>query len=208
MQGRVSTYVCSHDPILQAGVLSQLRMRAEIEVVDAGNLDGSQVGITVADVLDDKTIRILRALKNAGVSRTILVIIAIDASTVVKAAEVGVIGLLRRGEATPDVLVRTIQKAAAGDGVIPPDLLGRLLGQVGRLQRQALAPSDLTFTGLSDREVKVLRLIAEGLDTNEIARELSYSQRTIKNVLHDVITRLQLRNRSHAVAYAVREGLI
>jgi DNA-binding NarL/FixJ family response regulator len=208
MQGRVSAYVCSHDPILQAGVLSQLRKRTEIEVVDAGDLDGSQVGITVADVLDDKTIRILRALRNAGVSRTVLVIIAVDASTVVKAAEVGVIGLLRRGEATPDVLVRTIQKAAAGDGVIPPDLLGCLLEQVGRLRRQVLAQSDLTLTGLSDREVNVLRLIAEGLDTNEIALELSYSQRTIKNVLHDVTTRLQLRNRSQAVAYAVREGLI
>ena len=42
----------------------------------------------------------------------------------------------------------------------------------------------------------------------EIARELCYSQRTVKNILHDVTTRLQLRNRSHAVAYAVREGLI
>jgi DNA-binding NarL/FixJ family response regulator len=133
---------------------------------------------------------------------------AIDDSTVVGAAEVGVSGLLRRGEATPDVLVRTIQKVASGDGVIPSDLLGHLLGQVGRLQRQVLSPRGLTFTGLSDREIEVLRLIADGLDTNEIATQLSYSQRTVKNVLHDVTTRLQLRNRSHAVAYAVREGLI
>jgi DNA-binding CsgD family transcriptional regulator len=71
-----------------------------------------------------------------------------------------------------------------------------------------LSPRGLTFTGLTDREIKVLRLIAEGHDTSEIAQQLSYSQRTVKNVLHDVTTRLQLRNRSHAVAYAVREGLI
>jgi DNA-binding NarL/FixJ family response regulator len=66
----------------------------------------------------------------------------------------------------------------------------------------------LTFTGLSPREVDVLRLVADGLDTGEIADSLNYSERTVKNVLHELTTRLQLRNRSHAVAYAVREGLI
>jgi DNA-binding NarL/FixJ family response regulator len=208
MQRRVSTYVYADDPILQAGVISQLRMRAEIDVVESGDLNGVDVGIAVADVLDDETLRILRSLKKAGVSHTILVMSAIDDSTVVNAAEVGVSGVLRRGDATPDVLVRTIQKVAAGDGVIPSDLLGHLLGQVGRLQRQVLSPRGLSFSGLSDRETQVLRLIADGLDTNEIARQLCYSQRTVKNVLHDVTSRLQLRNRSHAVAYAVREGLI
>jgi DNA-binding CsgD family transcriptional regulator len=53
-----------------------------------------------------------------------------------------------------------------------------------------------------------LKLVASGHDTAEIAGRLCYSQRTVKNILHDVTTRLQLRNRSHAVAYAVREGLI
>jgi DNA-binding NarL/FixJ family response regulator len=208
MQRRVSVYVYADDPILQAGVISQLRMRPEIEVVESGDLSGVDVGIAVADALDDETLRILRSLEKAGVANTVLMMSATEEDTVVKAAEVGVSGLLRRSEATPDVLVRTIHKVAAGEGVIPSDLLGHLLGQVGRLQRQVLSPRGLTFTGLSDREVQVLRLIADGLDTNEIARELCYSQRTVKNVLHDVTTRLQLRNRSHAVAYAVREGLI
>ena len=76
------------------------------------------------------------------------------------------------------------------------------------MQRQILAPRGLRFSGLSEREIEVLRLVAEGLDTGEIARRLSFSERTIKSVLHDVTTRLQLRNRAHAVAYAVREGLI
>ena len=71
-----------------------------------------------------------------------------------------------------------------------------------------LAPRGLAFSGLSDREAEVLKLVASGHDTAEIAGRLSYSQRTVKNILHDVTTRLQLKNRSHAVAYAVREGLI
>ena len=61
---------------------------------------------------------------------------------------------------------------------------------------------------LTDREVDVLRLLSEGWDTAEIASKLAYSERTVKNVIHDITARLQLRNRSHAVAYAVRQGLI
>jgi DNA-binding NarL/FixJ family response regulator len=208
MQPRVATYVYADDPILEAGMVSQLRGRPEIDIVEATELSRAQVGVAAADALDDETLRILRALKRAGIAHTLLIMRAIDDAAVVSAAEVGVSGLLRRSEATPEALVRTIQKVAAGDGVIPSDLLGHLLGQVGRLQRQVLSPRGLTFSGLSDREIEVLRLIAEGHDTNEIARQLCYSQRTVKNVLHDVTTRLQLRNRSHAVAYAVREGLI
>jgi DNA-binding NarL/FixJ family response regulator len=91
---------------------------------------------------------------------------------------------------------------------VPPDLLGRLLDQVGTLQRGVLGPRGLTFNGLATREIEVLRLVADGCDTSEIADRLAYSERTVKNVLHDVTTRLQLRNRSHAVAYALRQGLI
>ena len=54
----------------------------------------------------------------------------------------------------------------------------------------------------------MLRLLAEGRDTREIADELAYSERTIKNVIRDITRRLGLRNRSHAVAYALRQGLI
>ncbi len=147
-------------------------------------------------------------MRKDGQPRLMLVATTIDDAALVAAAEAGVAGLLRRCDASPDLLVRTIVKVAAGEGEVPPDLLGRLLEQVGRLQRQVLAPRGLTFTGLTPRETEVLRLVADGHDTSEIAAAVCYSERTVKNVLHDLTTRLQLRNRSHAVAYAVREGLI
>ena len=86
--------------------------------------------------------------------------------------------------------------------------LGRLLEQMGRLQRQVLNPRGLTLLGLTAREIEVLRLVADGFENREIADKLSYSERTVKNVLHDITTRLQLRNRAHAVAYALRHGLL
>ena len=63
-------------------------------------------------------------------------------------------------------------------------------------------------TTLAERERCVLQLFADGLTTREVARQMCYSERTIKNVLQDLTIRLNVRNRTHAVAYAVREGLI
>jgi len=202
----VATYVHARDPISQAGVVAQLRMRPEIRVVETA--PQSAVAVMIADTVDEATTRELRAMRKDGQPRLMLVATTVDDAALVAAAEAGVAGLLRRCDASADMLVRTIVKVASGEGEVPPDLLGRLLEQVGRLQRQVLAPRGLTFTGLTPRETEVLRLVAEGLDTGEIALRMCYSERTVKNVLHDLTTRLQLRNRTHAVAYAVREGLI
>jgi DNA-binding NarL/FixJ family response regulator len=83
-----------------------------------------------------------------------------------------------------------------------------LLDYVNNLQASVLSPRGLSLTGLSDRELDVLRLVAEGLETSEIAERLCYSERTVKGVVHEITTRLRLKNRAHAVAYAVRHGLI
>lgn len=208
MQRRIATYVYSNDPVLQAGVASQLAMRPEITIVGDGAVDTAEVAVVVADVLDAAVGRNLRALQRNGIPRTMLVLGTIDDATVVAAAEAGVSGLVRRCDATADALIGHIVRVATGGGVIPADLVGNLLNQVGRLQRQVLNPRGLHFSGLSVREIDVLRLISEGYDTAAVARQLSYSERTVKNVLHEITTRLQLRNRSHAVAYALREGLI
>ena len=61
---------------------------------------------------------------------------------------------------------------------------------------------------LTEREHAVLSLVAEGVPSREIAGRLAYSERTIKNVLHDAVTKLGARSRSHAVAVAVRERII
>ena len=208
MGQRISVYVYANDPILQAGVGSQLRGRPEVAVVDQSELDEADVAVVVTDLVDETVLRILRAIQRGSAPRTVLIAATLDESTVIAAAEAGVSGLLRRSEVTAERLLEVVGKVAAGEAAVPADLLARLLDQVGRLQRQVLSPRGLRFSGLSEREIEVLRLLADGLDTGEIARKLSYSERTIKAVLHDVTARFQLRSRAHAVAYAVREGLI
>lgn len=204
---RLPVYICTDDPILRAGLTSQLDPRPEVRVIDAPHAEHAYVALVIADRVAEATLRVLRSLYREG-ARLVLVVAEVDDGDLVAAVEAGVVGVIRRTEASPERLVSVLRSAALGEGAIPPDLLGRLLSQVGQLQRQVLSPRGLSLGGLADREIQVLRLVAEGLDTAEIATKLSYSQRTIKNILHDITSRLQLRNRSHAVAYAVRAGLI
>jgi DNA-binding NarL/FixJ family response regulator len=198
------------DPISAAGVASQLRPRPELQVVDgeAADLTPVVVVVVVVDAVDEAAVQLLRNVQYTSPARVVLVATRIDDQQLVSAAECGVAGIVRRAEATPERLVQVISAAAKGEGTVPGDLLGRLLEQVGRLQRQVLSLHGINFNGLAEREIEVLRLLADGHDTAEIALKLSYSERTIKNVLRNLIARLQVRNRTQAVAYAIRQGLI
>ncbi|MEU9566983.1 response regulator transcription factor [Streptomyces sp. NPDC048161] len=210
---RVSIAVQADEPVSLAGITDLLRRRSEVSVLCDAHPDEAHalvpgVMVVVADAVDETTLNRLRRIQHTSTSRTVLVTTDIDEQKLVSAAECGVAGVVRRSEATPERLVQVIGTVARGEGHLPSDLLGRLLEEVGRLQGQVLGPRGLHFTGLAAREVDVLRLVAQGYDTVDIATRLAYSERTIKNVLHSVMTRLQLRNRSHAVAYAMRQGLI
>jgi DNA-binding NarL/FixJ family response regulator len=205
---RIPVYLHASDPISYMGIAGQLRPRPEVRVVGVDEAASAEVAVVVTDAVSEETLRTLRSLRCGPVPQVVVVATQLNDADLLAVVELGVAGLVRRGEATPERLVSVIASAAAGEGAVPPDLLGRLLVQVGRVQRQVLGPRGLTFTGLAEREIEVLRLVADGFDTAEIASKLSYSQRTVKNVLHDVTSRLHLRNRSHAVAYALRHGLI
>jgi DNA-binding NarL/FixJ family response regulator len=206
MPGPIEVFVYADDPISQIGVASQLGSQPEIAVIE--NVDDAAVAVLVADEVDDHLLGVATAIQRDGCPKVVMVVTRLDEGALLRAVEAGVSAVLRRHEAQPERLVEAIRAAATGGGSVPADLLGRLLGRVGHLQRAVLAPRGLMLSGLTAREADVLRIIADGCDTAEIADRLCYSERTVKNVLHDVTSRLGLRNRSHAVAYAVREGLI
>jgi DNA-binding NarL/FixJ family response regulator len=196
------------DPVSEAGVASQLRVQHDLEVLSSDSPARPDVVVLVADRVDEPTAAGIRATRDSGGPRVVLVVGSVDGVEVLAAVEAGVTAIVRRCEATPDRLSTAIRAAATGDGHLPPDLLGRLLQQVGDAQRKATAPTGLTFGGLTQRELTVLRLIADGYSTSEIATRMAYSERTIKNSIHDLVSRFHLRNRTHAVAFAVRQGLI
>lgn len=205
---RTHVLVRATDPILQNGVCMALRTRPEVWLVDEQADTAVTVAVVAADRFDERTAHLLRTVQGRGFTKIVLIAGEMAEAEILTAVESGVCAVARRSEATPDVLVRLVKAAAAGEGALPPDLLGRLLNRVSRLQRHVLEPRGLKLAGITTRESEVLRLVASGLSTQEIAEHLCYSQRTVKSILHDVTNRFQLKNRAHAVAYALREGLI
>jgi DNA-binding NarL/FixJ family response regulator len=124
---------------------------------------------------------------------------------VVAMVDAGALGVMSKEALTPATLEANVRAAVQGTGVLPGELIGQLVGAPAGGDGPAReAPAG----ALSTREKQVLRLIAEGHGTREVAMALCYSERTIKNVLHDVATKLGARSRSHAVAHALRAGLI
>jgi DNA-binding NarL/FixJ family response regulator len=115
------------------------------------------------------------------------------------AVEAGLSGVLARDDLMPESLVACLRGVLHGSDVLPSGLLARLV-ETGGMARQSAA--------LTRREFQVLRFLAEGSGTREIAVRLAYSERTVKTVVHDLMVRMGCRTRAQAVAVAARRGLI
>jgi len=120
------------------------------------------------------------------------------------AVDAGLAGFLIRSELTPDRLLACLHSVAAGNGSMPSGLLARVMAGLASGARRGGASTGT----LAPRELDVLRLLAEGGDTREIAGTLLYSERTVKNIVHDVLAKMQCRTRAQAVALATRRGVI
>ncbi|WP_434092449.1 helix-turn-helix transcriptional regulator [Streptomyces flaveolus] len=206
VDGRVPVAVSAPDPISREGAISQLRRHPEVDLREESG--PGAVALLIEDALDETALTRLRRIVRSEGARAVLVVGAIRETELLDVVECGVGAIVWRHEATAHRLVQAVLAASRGDGDLPADLIGRLISQVGTLHRGAAGRPGAPSLGLAPREVDVLRLVADGLDTGEIAGKLSYSERTVKNVMHGLTTRLHLRNRAHAVAYALREGYI
>jgi DNA-binding NarL/FixJ family response regulator len=127
---------------------------------------------------------------------------------VLRAISSGLVCLLRRHEVGFDRIVRAVVAARTGRAEFPDTTQRLLVDQLRTLERDVLAPLDMTVSGLAVREVEVLRLLSDGLDTSDVAAKLNYSERTVKNIVHGILSRFNLRNRTHAVAFALRCGAL
>ena len=167
------------------------------------------LAIIDAHLADGDGLRVINALREASPeTRAVVCAATPDTLELYRAIEAGAVAYLLKAEMRVETLAASLRAVALGDGLIPPSMLGELVEHIGRMSREVWTPRGMGLTGLSPREVEILRLAAEGDDTREIALKLSYSERTVKNAIHDVVIKLGLRNRTHAVAYALRKNLI
>lgn len=196
--------VAAADPFVRTGILTELRDKPGVQLVGPREEAKPEVVVAVAEPGRDLG-ELLGEIEGV---KLVLITDQTRPAELWAAVEHGLVVLVPRGDATTARLLQAIADAHAGRGDVPADQLGPLLRGLSRLHHDVLAPRDLTLSGLSRRETEVLRLLAEGMDTAEIAAEMTYSERTVKNILHSLLSRLGLRNRTHAVAYALREGMI
>jgi DNA-binding NarL/FixJ family response regulator len=207
-QARVGVAIHAHDPLASAALTAALRGDPRLTETGLDPRTPPDVVTIVTEVIDRALLELLPALDGRPEARFLVIADAHRGSPITAAVAAGVRAVLWRGDFTPARFTETVLAVAGGDGMLPPELQGALIEQVQWTQREILAPRGLSPSGMTDREIDVLRMLADGLELAEIARKLAYSERTVKNVLYGVMRRFQLRNRTHAVAYAHRAGLI
>ena len=194
----------SPDPIAEIGVLTQLSGRPE--VVIAGPQGRPAVAVAVLPGIDAAAAGWLRDLRAACGLPTVVVIGPAAPAALVPLVEAGACGILGRGEATAGRLVRAVQLAAAGQGDLPPALVRHLLDRVGPRHPGPLAPRGPA--GPTGRERQILRLLAGGMSTSEVAARLAYPERMVAGVVAGLMLRLNVPSRTQAVATAVRNGWV
>jgi DNA-binding NarL/FixJ family response regulator len=139
-------------------------------------------------------------------TRVVVLTISDQDSDVLDAILAGACGYLLKDASIQD-LVAGITSAARGESLISPHIAAKVLQRV----RATSAQPDIAETirsELSDREIEVLKLIANGKDNAVIAGELHISPKTVKNHISNILMKLQIDNRIQAAVYAVRSGIV
>lgn len=207
----VTVAVLGSDPVDRRGAVAWLGACPGITPVAPDDLARADVVLVIAGQVGEETLSLMRRAAAQAPGRELRFVLVCDAigePQLLRALGTGMVSVLPGQEAEHERLTRALVNAREGRAELPGDARGWLQSRIRVIQRDALGPHGLTSAGLFTREVDVLRLLADGYDTREVAKRLNYSERTVRNIIHGVLTRLNLRNRTHAVAYALRTGAI
>ena len=142
----------------------------------------------------------------APLTRVLVLTISDQDSDVMEAIFAGACGYLLK-DASITELISGIQAAAVGESLVSPAIAAKVLQRV-RASSTSSHEADLIQSELSDREIEVLKLIANGQDNGRIALELHISPKTVKNHISNILMKLQIDNRIQAAVYAVRSGIV
>lgn len=115
----------------------------------------------------------------------------------------GASGYLIKDE-RPDLFLEALAGVARGETPLSPGLAGKIMAEFARREQKTKQPAASTPSMLSERQIKILRRVAEGRPYREIADQLGLTERTIKYHMGEIVGRLHLENRSQVIAYASR----
>jgi DNA-binding NarL/FixJ family response regulator len=202
--------------LFRRGLTMLLSVEDDIEVVgEAG--DGVAATELAASSVPDVILMDVRMPKRSGIeacvaikevaptARIIMLTVSDEEADLYDAVKNGASGYLLK-DSSIDEVAQAIRVVADGQSLISPSMAIKLLDefkQMSRSDRQQVPSPRLT-----DRELEVLKLVAQGLNNREIAKRLFISENTVKNHVRNILEKLQLHSRMEAVMYAVREKLL
>jgi two-component system NarL family response regulator len=208
--------VVDDQELFRRGLTMLLGVEDDIEVVgEAG--DGVAATELAATAVPDVILMDVRMPKRSGIeaciaikeaaptARIIMLTVSDEEADLYDAVKNGASGYLLK-DSSIDEVAQAVRVVADGQSLISPSMAIKLLDefkQMSRSDRQQVPTPRLT-----DRELEVLKLVAQGLNNREIAKRLFISENTVKNHVRNILEKLQLHSRMEAVMYAVREKLL
>jgi DNA-binding NarL/FixJ family response regulator len=214
----VKLLLADDQPLLRTGFRMVLGSEPDLDIVgEAG--DGAEAVDLARRLLPDVVLMDIRMPRMDGVAATraivaarlpvrVLILTTFDLDEyVVGALRAGASGFLAKDVPAED-LVTAIRTVAAGDAVVAPRILRRLLERFAQVLPDPSAGAPRELDVLTEREREVLIQVARGQSNAEIARELQVSETTVKTHVGHVLTKLGLRDRVQAVVLAYESGLV
>ncbi len=207
--------VDDHD-LFRTGLRNLLEEEGGVQILGEAT-NGAEAVQLVRELAPDVVVMDLNMPSMSGVEATrhitglspltkvIVLTISEDDGDVLDAIVAGACGYLLKSSAIADVIAG-IHAASVNQSLISPVIASKVLQRV-RATTEDTEMADAIRAELSDRELEVLKLIANGKDNAQIAAELVISPKTVKNHISNILMKLQIQNRIQAVVYAVRSGI-
>ena len=215
----ITVAIVDDHPIVRAGMRTILESSDDILVVAEGGNGGEALrlvtehapDVLVLDInLPDKNgIDVTRQLRAQNSTTAILILTAHDdAQLVFELLENGAIGYVLKDEAL-ETLANAVRAAASGKSWLSPTIASQVIQRIAKQPtnpvHETLAPT--TAENLTQRELEILCLLAEGLDNTAIAERLTLTKRTVQNHISNIYGKLGVASRIEAMLYALRHGL-
>jgi DNA-binding NarL/FixJ family response regulator len=213
--GPIRVALVDDHEMFRQGLAMLLGLEDDIEVVGQAG-DGAGATELAGSTAPDVILMDVRMPKGSGIdacvaikevtptARIIMLTVSDEETDLYEAVKNGASGYLLK-DSSMDEVAQAVRVVADGQSLISPAMAVKLLGEfkeMSRPDRQQVATPRLT-----DRELQVLKLVAEGLNNRAIGRRLFISENTVKNHVRNMLEKLQLHSRMEAVMYAMREKL-
>ncbi len=212
---KIKVLIVDDHKVVRQGLCTFLELQKDITVV--GEAEDGQVAVEMVRKLGPNVVLMDLVMPRLdGISATRQVralgsdvkVIALTSFTeddkVFPAIQAGASSYLLK-DVSPDDLVDAIRAAHRGESRLHPDIARKLMEQVAS---QASLHRETRFEEVTDRERDVVRLVAQGRSNQEIAQELVISEKTVKTHVSNILTKLQLEDRTQLAIYAIRKGLV